>query len=406
MWTADADTYNAVFVDMLDYYLRLADETEGNPSPYQSRFNADGSYWLWQYERQKSPAEFDRLMRRVKDGHISAPLNTLVSCYGAQPDGSRSARFVLRGASGAALRTCALPCRNRHREPDVASRASSSLFAGVGGQVHVGEASADCATRLDPKNNWAERDREIYWYTRPRRAAPADEVVLRRAALPSAPTLEADEPGVLLSTYLETRSPSFLRRYTGYLSAASRTIHPGHRLGSAVTDLARKTGVTPPTLEIPSRAWLAAARTSLRPTTDHFPSSLREQQTTDERQSDCLQRTPTSFEDFRERTMALTLDASDTVTYGNEWDLYSASMSETSGPHPKRSLWRSFVLPNFSSTLVSLAVRRRFMKQRDMGARDRRVHGPRPVLGTRLDCRWACHARRSVPPGRTNSPPT
>lgn len=24
MWTADAETYNAVFVDMLDYYLRLA----------------------------------------------------------------------------------------------------------------------------------------------------------------------------------------------------------------------------------------------------------------------------------------------------------------------------------------------------------------------------------------------
>ena len=42
MWTADAETYNAVFVDMLDYYLRLADDTAGNPAPYQSRFNADG----------------------------------------------------------------------------------------------------------------------------------------------------------------------------------------------------------------------------------------------------------------------------------------------------------------------------------------------------------------------------
>ena len=61
MWTADAETYNAVFVDMLDYYLRLADETKENPSPYRSRFNADGSYWLWQYERRKSPAEFERL---------------------------------------------------------------------------------------------------------------------------------------------------------------------------------------------------------------------------------------------------------------------------------------------------------------------------------------------------------
>ena len=92
MWTADAETYNAVFVDMLDYYLRLADETKDNPSPYRSRFNADGSYWLWQYERRKSPADFERLMARLKDGTISAPMNTLVSCYGGQP-----LEAVLRG---------------------------------------------------------------------------------------------------------------------------------------------------------------------------------------------------------------------------------------------------------------------------------------------------------------------
>src|SRR4051794_14359096 len=61
MWTVDSETYAAVFVDMLDYYLALADATEANPSPYQSRFNPDGSFWLWTYERKKSPAEFDHL---------------------------------------------------------------------------------------------------------------------------------------------------------------------------------------------------------------------------------------------------------------------------------------------------------------------------------------------------------
>ena len=42
MWTANADTYNAVFVDMLDYYLKLADMTQGNPlraaKPIQCRW--------------------------------------------------------------------------------------------------------------------------------------------------------------------------------------------------------------------------------------------------------------------------------------------------------------------------------------------------------------------------------
>ena len=59
LWTADAETYNAVFVDMLDYYLRLADEAAPNAAPYQSRFNVDGSYWLWQYtDGKKRPGTF------------------------------------------------------------------------------------------------------------------------------------------------------------------------------------------------------------------------------------------------------------------------------------------------------------------------------------------------------------
>jgi hypothetical protein len=78
MWTADADTYGRVFVEMLDYHLKLTDETMGNPSPYQNRFNADGSLWLWEYERRKTPAEFARLVARIKSGHLSAPLNAAV----------------------------------------------------------------------------------------------------------------------------------------------------------------------------------------------------------------------------------------------------------------------------------------------------------------------------------------
>src|SRR6187551_926132 len=92
MWTADADTYGRVFVEQLDYYLKLTDETLGNPPPYQSRFNADGSLWLWEYEHRKTPAEFARLIDHIKSGHLSAPLNAAVACYGAQPT-----EAVLRG---------------------------------------------------------------------------------------------------------------------------------------------------------------------------------------------------------------------------------------------------------------------------------------------------------------------
>lgn len=92
MWTATEATYDMAFVQMLDYYLRQIDSTKNNPPDWQARFNCDGSYWLRAYQKYRSPAQFNRLMTAVKSGHISSPLNTLVSTYGAQPT-----EAVLRG---------------------------------------------------------------------------------------------------------------------------------------------------------------------------------------------------------------------------------------------------------------------------------------------------------------------
>ena len=85
MWTANEATYDTTFVHMLDYHLKQIDSTRANAADFQARFNCDGSYWLRAYEKYRSPAQFNRLMAAIKSGHISSPLNTLVSCYGAQP---------------------------------------------------------------------------------------------------------------------------------------------------------------------------------------------------------------------------------------------------------------------------------------------------------------------------------
>jgi alpha-mannosidase len=50
MWSADEETYRQALVEMIDYYLDLTDSTKGNPSEYQSRWNCDGSFWLWTYQ--------------------------------------------------------------------------------------------------------------------------------------------------------------------------------------------------------------------------------------------------------------------------------------------------------------------------------------------------------------------
>lgn len=91
-WSAGEETYRQAFLATLDYYLNLADATASNPADHQSRWNCDGSFWLWTYEKNRTPAEFMRLIDRIAGGHISVPLNPLCVCLGGAP-----MEAVLRG---------------------------------------------------------------------------------------------------------------------------------------------------------------------------------------------------------------------------------------------------------------------------------------------------------------------
>ena len=91
-WTADDVTYRAAFLQTIDYYLDQIDKTENDPSDFQARWNCDGSLWLWEYQQHRPAKEFNRLIARIKDGHISSPLNGLACTFGAQP-----AEAVIRG---------------------------------------------------------------------------------------------------------------------------------------------------------------------------------------------------------------------------------------------------------------------------------------------------------------------
>ena len=179
MWTADVETYNRVFVDLLDFHSRLADQTAGEPAPYQSRFNADGSFWLWAYERSKSPAEFHRLIGRVKDGQIGVPLTTLASCYGGQP-----AEAVLRGMYYAGR----LERRHGLRFPIALSMENqtqplglASLWAGSGAR-YSWKGVCSCASKLIQGGAQPSESGDLLVH-RPGRATRPDEVVFHRAEL-------------------------------------------------------------------------------------------------------------------------------------------------------------------------------------------------------------------------------
>jgi alpha-mannosidase len=160
-WTATDVQYRRAFQRMLDFHLGLIDKTQGAPEDFQSRFACDGSLWLWEYERNKTPSEFARLISRIQDGHISAPLNAAVSCYGGIPaeavlrgmyyPGRLERRFGLRFEIAVAMENQTLPY------------GLASLWAGAGAR-YSWRGVCNCATEVP--DAW-DREHEIYWMEGP-----------------------------------------------------------------------------------------------------------------------------------------------------------------------------------------------------------------------------------------------
>ncbi len=309
LWTADADTYGRVFVDQLDYYLKLTDETLGNPPPYQSRFNMDGSLWLWEYERRKSPAEFARVIERLKSGHLSAPLNAVVSCCGAQPTeavlrgmyyaGRLERRFGLRFTQAGAMENQTLPL------------GLTSLWAGAGADFSW-KGVCGCASKMR-NASLAQREHEIYWST----GLDGRRVLMKwhSFALPggskrSGGYAEAFDP-VKAVRFLDSDA-GFLARYRSPGDSEPYRVRGAFGFGWDALD--RQTGQP------------YAADPKTYPPADHF-HLVAQRETTADRQV-IVSNQEDFFRDFAARYGA-TLPA-ESLTYGNEWDLYSASMVETS----------------------------------------------------------------------------
>ncbi len=156
-WIADGPTYRQAFLTMTDYYLNKMDATQTNPSDTQMRWACDGSLWMWEYEKNRTPAQFDRFINRVRDGHMSVPLNALVLTQGGAP-----AEAVLRGMYYPGL------IERRHNvrfpmaiamENQTHSYGLASLWAGAGAK-YSWKGVCGCATEVTQLNN---RDREIYY---------------------------------------------------------------------------------------------------------------------------------------------------------------------------------------------------------------------------------------------------
>jgi alpha-mannosidase len=304
LWSADENTYRNVFLNMLDFYVRKADSTISNglPTEHQSRFNCDGNIWLWTYEQHRTKAELEKLIARIRSGHISVPFNALVSCYGGTP-----AEAVLRGMyyAGSLERRfkldldLAVAMENQTHPLGLAS-----LWAGAGAR-YSWKGVCGCTSEFKD-SQLAKREHEIYWYT----GLDGKRVLLKWYSLKDTIPPGGRDKNESLGGYAEARSPDFavglcknLFRLPGY-----NRFRVAGAFGYGWDDLATYN----------SDVFINAAKAGSDPAHKVIVSNEQD-----------------FFRDF-EATHGASLP-SETRTYGNEWDVLCASLAETSAK-VKRSL--------------------------------------------------------------------
>ncbi len=158
MWSANEEGYKNAFLEMLDYYVKLNDSTAREPYPYQSKWNCDGAYWIYTYEKSRSKEQFAKLISQMRDGKITVPLNTLANLMGVAP-----LEATLRDMyyAGSLERKYSLDLDLViNMEDQVLPLGLSSLWAGAGAKYSWRGVCA-CATKVTGLDS---RPHEIYWY--------------------------------------------------------------------------------------------------------------------------------------------------------------------------------------------------------------------------------------------------
>jgi alpha-mannosidase len=283
-WTADDVQYRAAFLEMIDYYLDLADRTQDAPPEYQSRWNCDGSLWVWEYEKNKPAKDFDRLIKRIRDGHISMPMTALANTYGAQP-----AEAVIRGMYYAGQ----LERKHDLRFPMAVAMENQTLPLGLGslwagaGAKYSWRGVCACATKMEYKN-FQQRNNEIYWW----KGLDGSRVLMKWYSL--------GDNNASIGGYAEARKPrhaiDWVRTNAGF-----KRRHPFGTIG------------------LFGQGW-----DDLKTLSDEFLSVAKEKTTAD--QQVIVSNEEDFFRDF-EKHYGPRL-ASESLAYGNEWDLYCMSMAE------------------------------------------------------------------------------
>ena len=308
MWTADAETYRQAFLEMIEYYMDLAESTSTEISDHQSRFNCDGSFWMWTYEKNRTQAQFERFIQKVKSGHLSVPLTALVSCYGGVP-----AEAVIRGMyyAGKIEREYDLRFKMAvSMENQTLPYGLGALWAGSGAE-YSWKGICGCASHIP--DAW-DREHDIYWWV-----GPDDSRILMKwnsLVTHSASDIGgyAEAMGPHDAIYLTESNQDFLNRWPYSIIGAF-----GH------------------------------GGDYLKTTTDVFVQ-IAKSFTNDNRQV-IVSNEIDFFEDFKSVYGEDLPSVS--CSFGNEWDLYCASLAEVSAT-VKRALQKLRIAESMAAIITTI----------------------------------------------------
>ncbi len=288
--SADVITYDSAFVHMIDAWIANNNATNGNPPDYQTKFNCDGSYWAWVYEKCRTPDQFQTFINQVRSERIIVPMNPLVITYGCVPT-----EATLRGMyyAGELERKYNLKFDiAQSMENQVLPLGLPSLWKGSGAK-YAWHGVCACATYVPDLNS--NREKQIYWYK------------------------GLDDSSVLMKWYNHI-GPSSLG---GYAEAADPT--------SAISYLTDK--VNTPDYNYNIAAAFGFGGDALQTTTDHLATAAQSASNSSRRV--IVSNELDFFRDF-ESNYGATLPSL-TQSYGNEWEHGCTSLAEPSA-NIKRSL--------------------------------------------------------------------
>ncbi len=158
MWTSTEEGYRQAFLETLDYYIKLNDSTANSPYALQSKWNCDGSLWIYTYEKNRSKEQFAQLIKQIKEGKITVPYNTVANLLGIAPTEATIRDMYYAGSLerryGVNLELAI------NMEDQVLPLGLSSLWAGAGAK-YSWRGVCDCATKVTGHKS---RANEIYWY--------------------------------------------------------------------------------------------------------------------------------------------------------------------------------------------------------------------------------------------------